>query len=62
MRSLLAVGIVAVLCASVPSWAGDERAADRIVIVKTSTLTLINGQSSENLQGCAGRRSSWAEG
>jgi len=27
MRSLLAVGIVAVLCASVPSRAGDERAA-----------------------------------
>jgi murein L,D-transpeptidase YafK len=43
MRSLLAVGIVAVLCASVLSWAGDERAADHILIVKsTRTLTLLN--------------------
>jgi murein L,D-transpeptidase YafK len=43
MRSLLAVGIVAVLCASVPNWAGDERVADHILIVKsTRTLTLLN--------------------
>jgi hypothetical protein len=43
MRSLLAVGIVAVLCASVPSWAGDERATDHILIVKsTRTLSLLN--------------------
>jgi murein L,D-transpeptidase YafK len=43
MRSLLAVGIAAVLCAGALSWAADERVADRVVIVKsTRTLTLLN--------------------